>query len=176
MIAFPGFRCPHWLHTLSISTVLFLASEVMAEEDGQITLLLADERLELPLSAGHSDWTGSGSFAKVSILTRPDNVETWERFQSLRLAFDLLRTRAQMPEISLLRRAGDAGFERWYGRTDSGGLRITVHDRALDGDLLSVSGRFEGMLGRSLDFGQTIDLSDPIPVSGTFEVTLLPIR
>jgi hypothetical protein len=156
--------------------MLSFAPAAAAKENGRITLFLGDERLELPLSAGHSDWTGSPGFAQVSILTRPSDVKTWQRFQSLRLAFDLLRSRAQMPEMSLLRRTGDAGFERWYGRTDSGGLIVTVQDRALEGDLLRVSGSFAGRLGQSPDFGQTIDLSAPMPVSGTFEVTLLPIR
>lgn len=176
MTAYSGFRYLRYLRALCIGAMLAVASVATAKENGRITLFLDDERLELPLSAGHSDWTGLPGFAKVSILTRPSDVETWQRFQSLRLAFDLLRSRAQMPEMSLLRRTGDAGFERWYGRTDSGGLIVTVQDRALDGDVLRVSGSFAGQLGQSSDFGQTIDLSAPMQVSGTFEVTLLPIR
>ncbi|WP_299783869.1 hypothetical protein [uncultured Marivita sp.] len=164
------------LRMLWLGASLFAANMATATEGGFITIVLADERLELPLNAGHSDWTGSAGFAKVSILTRPTDLETWQRFQSLRLAFDLLRNGAQLPEMSLLRRSRGSGFERWYGRADSGGLAVVVTDRALDGDLLQVSGSFTGTLGQSFDFGQTIDLSTPMPVSGTFEVRLLPIR
>lgn len=174
--AYLGFRWLHALQTLCLWAFLLIASAASASEEGSITLILADERLELPLSAGHSDWTGSHGFAKVSILTRPNDVETWQQFQSLRLAFDLLRNGAQMAEMSLLRRTVDAGFERWYGRTDSSGLIVTLQDRAFDDDLLRVSGSFTGLLGQSTDFGQTIDLSAPMPVSGTFAVTLRPIR
>jgi hypothetical protein len=175
MMAFSDFGVFHRLRTLGLVTILFAPTMASAEEDGQITLILADERLELPLNTGHSDWTGSRGFAKVSILTRPTDLETWERFQSLRLAFELLRNRAEMPEMSLLRRT-DVAFERWYGRADDGGLTVMVTYRSLEGDVLSVSGTFDGNLGQSGDFGQTIDLSKPMPVSGTFEVRLLPIR
>lgn len=172
----PGFSRISALRWLFVAVACFAGSMACAAESGRITLTLATERLELPMKPGHSDWTGSRGFAKVSILTRPTDVATWERFQSLRLAFDLLRTGAQAPEISLLRRGEDTGFERWYGRSERGGLAVAVTNRAFDGTALTVSGSFSGMLGRSLDFGQTIDLSTPMPVSGTFEVTLLPIR
>lgn len=158
------------------AALLLAASMASAREGGFISITLADEQLDLPLNAGHSDWSGSEGFAKVSILTRPTDLATWQRFQSLRLAFDLLRNSAQTPEMSLLRRTGDAGFERWYGRADSGGLTVIVTDRHLDGALLQIGGTFTGTLGRSRDFGQTIDLSTPMPVSGRFDVTLLPIR
>jgi len=164
------------LRTICFGVSVFAASTAAAQEGGLIAITLADERLELPLNAGHSDWTGSEGFAKVSILTRPTDLKTWEQFQSLRLAFDLLRHGAQTPEMSLLRRGDDDGFERWYSRPDLGGLRVTVTDRSLDGAQLRVSGTFLGMLGISPDFGRTIDLSEPMSVSGTFDVTLLPIR
>lgn len=176
MTAFSGFRFLRAVSAFCIGTSLLAASMATAKEEGRITLTLADETLELPLSSGHSDWTGSQGFVRVSILTRPSDLGTWQRFQSLRLAFDLLRDRAQLPEMSLLRRTEDAEFERWYGRVDSGGLIVTVTDRDLKDDLLRISGTFIGSLGQSADFGKTIDLSAPMPVSGTFEVTLLPIR
>ncbi|WP_247082059.1 hypothetical protein [Marivita sp. S6314] len=153
-----------------------LASCANAQETGFITLTLADEQFEMPLSAGHSDWTGSRGFAEVSIMARPSQVETWQRFQSLRLTFDLLRSGAQSPEMSLLRRTKDAGFERWYGQSDRGGLAVLITDRSLADSLLQVSGTFTGTLGQSTNFGQTIDFGTPMPVSGTFAVTLLPVR
>ncbi|WP_439123137.1 hypothetical protein [Marivita sp.] len=164
------------LRILSIATTLLAANMAPANEAGFISITLVDEQYNLPLSAGHSDWTGTGGFAKVTILTRPSDLQTWHSFQSLRLAFDLFRNSAQTPEMSLLRRTGDAGFERWYGRNDSGGLIVVVTDRNLDGAFLQVGSTFSGTLGQSLDFGQTIDLSAPMPVSGTFEAKLLPIR
>ncbi|MBO6883795.1 MAG: hypothetical protein JJ869_09480 [Marivita sp.] len=176
MTAFSGFCFRRNLVALCFGYSLFAASIAAAKEDGLITLTLADQTLELPLSAGHSDWTGTQGFIRVSIFSRPSDLETWKRFQSLRLAFDLLRNSAQLPEMSLLRRTGDADFERWYGRGDSGGLTVMVTDSALDGDLLRVTGTFTGTLGQSGDFGRTIDLSAPMPVSGDFSVTLLPIR
>lgn len=176
MTAFLGFRWLHAALALCMTLSFITAPMANAKEEGHITLTLANETLELPLSAGHSDWTGSHGFLRVSILTRPSDLETWQRFQSLRLAFDLLRDNAQLPEMSLLRRAEGSEFERWYGRMDSGGLIVTVTDRSLEDNLLRVSGIFSGTLGRSTDFGQTIDLSAPMPVSGTFVVTLLPIR
>ena len=170
-----------WNRFRSIRVICILATLIattMAEarEDGRITLTLADQTLDLPLSAGHSDWTDAQGYVSVSILTRPSDPVAWQRFQSLRLAFDLLRHRAQMPEMSLLRRSGDAQFERWYGRAADGGLTVTVTDSAFEDDLLSITGTFDGTLGQSVDFGKTIDLSAPMPVSGTFEVNLLPIR
>lgn len=175
MTAFPETGALRIVRSMCIGVLLLLASHATAREDGHITLRLPDEELNLPLSAGHSDWTSSQGFVQVSILTRPNDLDTWQRFQSLRLAFDLLRNRAQMPEMSLLRRTGDAAFERWYGRADRGGLSVTVSDQARNGDLLHIRGTFAGTLGRSRDFGQTIDISTPMPVSGTFEVTLMPI-
>ena len=176
MTAFSDIPVLRALRVLCFGSSLLAASMSVADEAGQITLVLADQTLELPLSEGHSDWTGSHGFVRVSILTRPSDLETWQRFQSLRLAFDLLRERAQLPEMSLLRRTGDADFERWYGRGDSGDLRVTVTGSSLDGDLLRVSGTFAGTLGQSRDFGRTIDLSAPMPVSGDFSVSLRPIR
>lgn len=176
MSAFSGFRFLRVARAFCISTSLISASMTTAKEQGHITLTLTDEILELPLSTGHSDWSGSHGFVRVSILTRPSDLETWQRFQSLRLAFDLLRDRAQLPEMSILRRADDAEFERWYGKGNRGGLIVTVSDRSLEGDFLRVSGTFTGTLGQSEDFGLTIDLSTPMPVSGEFDVTLLPIR
>lgn len=142
MTAFSGFRFLRAVSAFCIGTSLLAASMATAKEEGRITLTLADETLELPLSSGHSDWTGSQGFVRVSILTRPSDLGTWQRFQSLRLAFDLLRDRAQLPEMSLLRRTEDAEFERWYGRVDSGGLIVTVTDRDLKDDLLRISGTF----------------------------------
>lgn len=160
----------------ALATLLLAARMVPASEDGYISITLPEAQLDLPLSAGHSDWTGSEGFARVSILTRPADLATWQRFQSLRLAFDLLRNGAQSPEMSLLRRTEDAGFERWYGQAARGGLRVIITKRRLDGDVLQIGGTFTGTLGQSHDFGQTIDLSVPMPVSGSFSATLLPIR
>lgn len=176
MTAVSEFGFLHALRILCLGAGCFAASMSTAREGGQITITMGGERLELPLNPGHSDWTGSQGFAKVSILTRPADLETWQRFQSLRLAFDLLRSGVQTPEISILRRGDDAGFERWYGRADRGGLMVNVTDRSIDGTLLQVSGTFTGTLGQSHDFGGTIDLSAPMPVSGTFDVKLLPVR
>lgn len=176
MTVFSGFGVAHALRALFLASTLFAASKATATEEGLISLTLADEAFDLPLSTGHSDWTSSQGFVQVSILARPPDMATWARFQSLRLAFDLLQNRAQFPELSLLRRTDDAEFERWYGRRDSGDLKVILTDTFLDGDLLRISGSFDGALGQSRDFGRTIDMSSPMPVTGLFEVTLLPIR
>ncbi|SHG70674.1 hypothetical protein [Marivita hallyeonensis] len=176
MAVLSGLGFARALQKLCLGASLLAATVATATESGYVTLTLGNEQFELPLNAAHSDWTGSPGFAKVSILSRPTEVATWERFQSLRLAFDLLRTGATTPELSLLRRRDDAGFERWYGRSESGGLTVVITERSLNDTELTVSGSFTGTLGRSDNFGQTIDLSEPMPVSGRFEVTLLPIR
>ncbi len=176
MVGIWGLSLRNLARTLGLIASLISPSAALSQEGGLITLTLNGDQLELPLSAGHSDWIGSRGFAEVSIMTRPTDVQSWQHFQSLRLAFDLLRTGAQSPEMSILRRSDDAGFQRWYSRSDNGALSVAITGRDLDGKQLQITGTFSGTLGISEDFGRTIDLSDPMPVTGTFDVTLHPIQ
>jgi len=54
-----------------------------------------------------------------------------------------------------------------------GGLSVTHDSHAVEGTRrLSVGGSFKGTLGPSETYGRDIDLSNAVPVSGNFTVTL----
>ncbi len=148
---------------------------VQAAEGGAVSLEIGGETVEFPLWAGQSDWSGSEVFASVNIYARPTDEATWARFKTLALGFTVTGAGVDSPELSLSRVAAD-GIEKLHAGADAGGLAVTVDTRAVAGYEMTLSGTFSGRMGPSDNFGRDIDLSDPVPVTGRFSVTLGPVE
>ena len=159
-----------------LSTVLLVSPMAFAQEGGEITLVFDGETFTFPLSAGHSDWSGSARYGSVNILARPTDDATWKRFKTLALWFELVNGKAADPKASLLRVAGDGSLSRIFSRQDQGGLIVDVKAHSYEEDILRIDGSFTGTFGQSEDFGREIDLSDPVALSGDFALSVAPVR
>lgn len=164
---------------MTLLAVLVLAPiAALAEEGGMVTLDIGGAAYEFPLEAGQSDWNGyeayGAVFGSVNIYTRPTDEATRALFKQLTLGFSLEKAGTVAPEFSLNRMV-DGELAKLFGSKDTS-AEVTVEAAVIDGDYLILSGSFSGDLGTSRNYGGDIDLSDPVPVSGRFEVTLLSIK
>jgi hypothetical protein len=93
---------------------------------------------------------------------------------TLGLSFEASGWSPSGAEMDLSRFDGGERVLRVFGREEAerGGLAIELEEHEIDGGRLSLTGRFTGALGPSENFGRDIDLSDGVPVSGRFSVTL----
>jgi hypothetical protein len=152
------------------------AAPAAAEEGGVVEPVIGAEEFRFPLQASQSDWSGSADWASVSIRARPVDEAAWARFKALSLSFDYAGGAVSTPELRLLRVVGEGEMQRLYAEAEAGGLEVTVDRAEAQGDFLTVEGRFSAEMGPSEDYGRTVDLSDPIPVAGSFAVTLGPVE
>jgi hypothetical protein len=159
---------------ISLALVILAPIAAFAEEGGVLTLEIEGAVYEFPLNAGQSDWGGTQAYGSVNIYSRPTDEATWALFKQLTLGFTLQQTVADAPEISLNRMVGDE-MEKLFGNAEAG-AEVTLDEVITDGDFLTISGSFKGDLGTSRNYGGDIDLSEPVPISGTFVVTLLSIN
>jgi len=161
-----------WTHALA---AIALASPALAEEGGQIVLTIDGQDVVFPLWAEQSDWSGNASWASANIYTRAQG-EDWERYKTLTLGFEGPSGAAGNPEVSLSRAVAGGGTESLYSTDEEGDLTVTVEGARVEGAFLSFSGTLSGVLGTSDNWGRDIDLTDPLPFEGRFEVTLGPVE
>jgi hypothetical protein len=152
-----------------------LAGPALAEEGGEVVLTVDGEEVVFPLWAGQSDWSDAGALSSVNIYARPTDEETWARFKTFTLGFSGPTATPDLPEASLTRVAGDA-MQKLFSEDEQGGLTVAVDEARVEGEFLTVTGTFSGDFGTSENYGSDIDLSAPVPISGTFAVTLGPVE
>ena len=160
------------ISVLTIFVLIPFAS--LAGEGGSVALVVDGSSYEFPLDTNQSDWSGSPSYGSVNIYTRPTDEATWALFKQLTLGFTVMNGKVDAPEISLYR-VVDGEMQKLFGNKDTGAM-VTVEEVTTQGAFLAVSGQFSSDLGTSRNYGGDIDLSAPVPVSGTFAVTLGPVE
>ncbi|MCL3881948.1 hypothetical protein [Marivita sp. GX14005] len=161
---------------VAASMTLLAALPAGAEERGAVTLMVDGKEMQLPLNASQSDWSGSESYASVSISARPADDPTGEQIKSLSLGFDFANGTASLPELYLLRAGEGDALVRLFGNEEDGKLTVQVSRSVVEGPFLAIEGSFSGAVGPSEDYGRTVDLSDPADVSGSFNVVLGPVE
>ena len=160
--------------TISASLIASLsAAPCFAQSSGEITLTVGGEELVVPLWSGQSDWSGGESWPSVNIYARAFN-ENGEDPLVVTLGFEAPGWTPDVSELQVTRYEGGEVRRRLYSGEDEdeGGLAVTIDSHAIDGTTLNISGRFDGMMGTSESFGRNVDLSDPVPVAGTFAIAL----
>lgn len=154
------------------ATAILVTSSAWAEEGGEALLTVADVEQAFALATS-SDFSGSPDFPSVNLsLSGPRDGNATD-VVSVMLGFEIHGDEAPSPEARLLRRVGEE--TEWlfcYSEAEPGGLTVALEEFAIDGDLMSVHGQFSCNFGTSENYGRDIDLSDPLAVSGQFNVTL----
>lgn len=148
------------------------ASAATAESGGEFEVAIGAEAFRFPLQPGQSDWSGRPGWISVSLRARPADEAAWARFRSLALGFEYAGGAVSLQELTLLRVSGEGELQRLYAEAEAGGLEVTVDRAEIDGDVLTLEGRFSAETGPSEDRGRTIDLADPLPVAGSFAATV----
>jgi len=159
---------------LLVSALLITPFAAFAEESGAVTLEIDGTSYEFPLEASQSDWGGSVTYGSVNIYSKPTDEATWALFKRLTLGFTITNGTTDAPELGLSRMVGGE-MQKLFGSKDTGAT-VTLEDASVDGDFLTLTGSFSGTLGTSKNYGSDIDLSDPVPVTGNFSVTLGPVE
>lgn len=164
----------HVVSSMGAATaILFAAAGAWGEDDNGASLTIGEVASDFSLNTEQSDWSGSADFPSVSITLSAGETALEAGIFSLRLGFEMAGGQMSGVEASLLRRSGDA-TENLYCKDepDGGGLAIDVESTSQDGDALTIKGTISCELGTSESYGNDIDLSDPVPLSGDFDVTL----
>ncbi|MDF3605310.1 hypothetical protein PE067_03525 [Paracoccus sp. DMF-8] len=164
------------IRPLFIGTALaagLFATFGQAQSSGEITVMIAGAERTIPVWAEQSDWSGSEDWPSINIHVR-DFTDNGEEPIVVSLGFEASRWEPSAPELDMSLYEIKERVAVLYGREEQerGGLSVTLDDHSIDGTQLSISGSFEGMLGPSDNFGNDIDLSQGVPVTGTFSVTL----
>lgn len=164
------------LRTAALSAALAAfgpAAPAIAQSAGELTLTLAGEERVVPLWASQSDWSGGESWPSINIYARAFD-ENGENPLVVSLGFDApgwTPGRAEMQLTSY--EDGEAVLQLFSGEDEEeGALSVVVDGHEVDGTTLTLTGSFDGTMGTSDNFGRDIDLSDGVPVTGTFAVTL----
>ncbi|KZY42882.1 hypothetical protein A3731_32435 [Roseovarius sp. HI0049] len=159
--------------TAALAATIGLAAH--AEEGGELVLDVNGETYTYTLVPGQSDWSGSESFGSASLYARPSDKSS--PLQSLMLGFNLAPGGAERGEINL-RTVSDGETIRYFAGADAeeGGLVVTLDNSSVSGEELSVSGSFQTQLGTSDNYGRDIDLTEPMEMQGSFDVTLGPVE
>jgi len=160
--------------TLSATLVTFgFAAPAPAQSTGELILAIAGEEQIIPLWGQQSDWSGGESWPSVSLYARAFN-DDGEDPLVVTLGFDAAGWKPSLAEMRLSRYEDGEVVLRLFAGEDSedGALSVTLDSHEVDGTVLSLTGSLEGTLGTSENLGRDIDLSDGVPVKGTFAATL----
>ncbi|MEQ8559143.1 MAG: hypothetical protein RIB03_12570 [Henriciella sp.] len=158
-------------------TAACIVATASAEGAGEVTLDIEGETYAFPLWESQSDWSGSESYASVNIYARPTDKETWSKFKTFTLGFETMGSNISAPEARLTRMVNGDQQRLFAGEDqDEGGLKVTVDSTSVTGDALSITGSFVAQMGPSDNFGRDIDLSDPVEITGRFDVKLGPVE
>lgn len=160
---------------LALAGPLALATPAAAQEGGEVVLTIDGEEIVFALWEGQSDWSGNESWASTNIYTRAQG-EDWDRYKTLTLGFGGPLAAMGTPEASLSRVVSGDEMEQLYSQDEAGDLAVTIEEAQVEGEFLSVSGTVSGVFGTSDNWGRDIDLSDPVPFEGRFDVTLGPVE
>ncbi|WP_099827992.1 hypothetical protein [Oceaniglobus indicus] len=157
---------------LGLVITMGLSTPSLAQSSGEITLTIAGEAWIVPLSE-ESDWNGSERRPYIWIDARSLDEDGRENVV-VGLSFDALDWTASAPEMTLWRFEDGTLMKRLWAFEESnrGGLQVTLDSHEVEGATLRMTGSLMGMLGPSENRGETIDMSDGVPVSGSFNVTL----
>ena len=165
-----------------ISHAAFVAASVLlsgtvahAEESGAVNLMIEGNDYVFPLWASQSDWSGSAQWASVNIYARPTDEETWAILKTFTLGLEVVSGNPTNIEASLMTADGDE-FTKYYADEDATPLSVTIDEVVAEGEFLTVSGALSMTMGTSDNYGNDIDLSEPIEVNGDFVVTLGPVE
>jgi hypothetical protein len=163
------------LKTATLFTILMVsgtAASGLAQSTGTVTLTIEGEERIIPISGG-SEWYGGETRPYISLDARALDDNGREELV-MGLGFDAPRWDASAPEMTLWRFEDGELVQRLraYQEEERGALTVTLDNHELDGTTLKLTGRLEGTLGTSENRGADIDLSDGVPVVGTFSVTL----
>ncbi|PVA05569.1 hypothetical protein [Thalassorhabdomicrobium marinisediminis] len=162
-------------HHLVLATCLAtsLATASYSQSSGTVTLIVADQERTIPVWSDQSDWSGGESWPSINIYAR-DFSDSGEEPALISLSFEAAGWQPSAPEMDLVLYENRKSVGRLFAREEEerGGLTVIVDSHAFDGTSLSLSGSFEGTLGPSDNYGNDIDLSQGVPVTGTFDVVL----
>ena len=160
---------------LALAASLAPALPAAAEEGGEVVLTIGGEEVVFALWDDQSDWSGNDSWASTNIYTQAQG-EAWDRYKTLTLSFDGPLGAMGSPEASLSRMLSGEEMQQLYSHDEAGDLAVTIEAASVEGELLSVSGTVSGAFGTSENWGRDIDLSEPVPFEGRFDVTLGPVE
>ena len=149
------------------------AATATGAEDSRALISIGDSEYAFTLRSEQSDWVGSTSFGSVSIRLIPNEEGREAGWTGLSLGFEISGDQARNGEARLTRRV-DSGFQNLFCEDDSegGALVVELESVAMENETLSIDGRMACQLGTSENFGQDIDLSDPLEISGSFVLAL----
>lgn len=164
------------IRPLFIGTALaagLFATFGQAQSSGEITVMIAGAERTIPVWAEQSDWSGSEDWPSINIYAR-DFRDEGEEPAMVSLSFEASRWQPGVPEMDMVLYENRKPVGELFAREENerGGLTVTLESHEIDGALLSISGIFEGTLGPSDNNGRDIDLSEGVPVTGRFTVTL----
>ena len=154
---------------------VFVPALAQAQEGGSVVIEYEGQSYEFPLQAGQSDWGGSTAYGSVNIYARPTDDATWALFKTLTLGFSFMGDTVDGAEISLTRLIEGDILQNVFGDEDTG-LVVGLEEATVDGAFLSVSGQFSSGMGTSQNYGGTIDMANPMAISGSFNVILGPVE
>jgi hypothetical protein len=158
----------------SMAAIVLATSGAMAEEGGEALLTIGDVEQKFTLSPT-SDFSGSPQFPSATItLAIPHEGNATDIIHvSLGFDVDIYSEDVSAPEARLLRRTGETTENRFcYDEAERGGLTVTLEEYSIEGDFMSLQGRFSCDFGTSENVGRDIELTDSLPISGEFRVTL----
>lgn len=174
-------RSPARLRRLAIAApVLFAAAAPAAAQEvlGTIAGTLGGEAREWYVTASdegsQSDWSGSDTWATVSLMGHAAADTTFRTREALSIGFTLTeRAGATDPEVSYF----VEGISKAYvGNPDETGLTITVDDYAFAEGVLTLSGTVTGTLAYSEDFGRSLDQGDTVEIDVAFETAVRELQ
>jgi hypothetical protein len=162
---------PHLVLATCLATTLATAN--YAQSSGTVTLIVADQERTIPVWSDQSDWSGSESWPSINIYAR-DFSDNGEEPALMSLSFEASGWQPSVPEMDIVLYDDRKSVEKLFAREEEelGGLTVIVDSHAFDGTSLSLTGNFAATLGPSDNNGGNIDLSQGVPVRGTFDVTL----
>ena len=162
---------PHLVLATCLATTLATAN--YAQSLGTVTLIVADQERTIPVWAEQSDWSGSESWPSINIYAR-DFSDNGEEPALISLSFEASGWQPSVPEMDMVLYENRKSVGTLFAREEEerGGLTVIVDSHAFDRTSLSLTGSFEAMLGPSDNYGNDIDLSQGVSVTGTFDVVL----
>jgi hypothetical protein len=154
--------------------IIMVTAGALAEEGGEALLTIGGVEQVFRLSPS-SDFSGSPQYPSVSMSLAAPRENNATDVASISLGFEFSTTSEDVSsaEARLFRRAGEKTETLYcHDEAERGGLTVTIEEQAIEGNFMSVKGRFSGNFGASENYGRDVDLSSPVPVSGEFTVTL----